>query len=398
MTRDVDPANIPGYGSRTAARAGSQEHLKCALVRGGTSKGMLIRGGDLPLEHQDEAILSVFGSHEPRQVDGIGGATSTTSKLMIVSPSSRPTVDIEYTFGQVGVKEAMIDYGGNCGNMTTAIGPFAYDEGMLEIPEESTLTEDPYRLSLTLFNTNTETRLTQTFPVNGRRALTEGSFSIHGVPGTGARVDTTFHDPSRTKTGALYPLGGPTTTLETSTGSVEATVLDVTTPVVFVRAEALGLTGTERPDDIDNDSALLERIEEIRSVACSRLGIVTNAAQATHDSPGFPKLAFVTEPQSYETDTDCVKATEIDLTARIMSMQYLHPIYAVTGAGCTAAATRLPGTIPNQVATDTTEEVAIGHPQGIMTVTADVEAETVNAVTVSRTQRRLMEGNAFYTL
>lgn len=389
---------MPEYGSRAAPRAGDQKHLKCALVRGGTSKGMLIRGGDLPLEHQDEAILSVFGSYESRQVDGIGGATSTTSKLMIVSPSSRPTVDIEYTFGQVGVKEAIIDYGGNCGNMTTAIGPFAYDEGMLEVPGKPTPTEEPYRLSLTLFNTNTGTRLTQTFPVNGRRALTEGSFSIHGVPGTGARVDTTFHNPSGAKTDMLFPLGDPITTLETSTGMVEATVLDVTTPVVFVRAEALGLTGTEHPDDIDSESALLERIEEIRSVACSRLGIVENATQATHDSPGFPKLAFVTEPQTYETDTDRVKATEIDLTARIMSMQYLHPIYAVTGASCTAAAARLSGTIPNQLATDTTEEVAIGHPQGIMTVSVDVEDETVNAVTVSRTQRRLMEGNAFYTL
>lgn len=397
MMHGADPELMSEYGSKTDASAGDQEQLTCALVRGGTSKGMLIRGGELPTEHQDEAILSVFGSHEPRQVDGIGGATSTTSKLMIVSPSSRPTVDIEYTFGQIGVKEPIIDYGGNCGNMTTAIGPFAYDEGMVDSRKQVS-NEDPYQQSLTLFNTNTETRLTQTFPVNGSRALTEGSFSIHGVPGTGARVDTTFHDPSGAKTDELFPLGGPVTSLETSTGPVEATVLDVTTPVVFVRAEALGLTGTEQPDDIDSDSSLLERIEEIRSVACSRLGIVGDASQATHDSPGFPKLAFVTEPRTYETGTDRVTAPEIDLTARIMSMQYLHPIYAVTGAGCTAAAARLPGTIPHQVATDSTADVAIGHPQGIMTVSADVEAETVNAVTVSRTQRRLMEGTAFYTL
>lgn len=370
-----------------------QRSVRCALVRGGTSKGLLISGDEIPTDHHDEALLSVFGSYEPRQVDGVGGGTSTTSKLMIVSPSPRPDADIEYTFGQVGVDEPLIDYGGNCGNMTTAVGPFAYDEDLI--------TAQPNKdgqVTATLYNTNTDTRIKQTFSADHDRALTKGEFSIHGVPGTGACVDTTFFDPNGSKTGSLFPLGGPTVFLDTSFGEIEATVADVTTPVAIVRASDIGLTGAELPPDVDTDQELLDQLEELRAEACVRLGIVENISEARSESPGFPKLAFVSKPQDYETANGSVTKEEIDITARIMSMQTLHPIYAVTGAACTAATALLPGTIPNEVAREREGQITLGHPQGTLTVEADVISDTVRSVTISRTQRRLMEGRAFYSL
>lgn len=370
-----------------------QEIVHCALVRGGTSKGVLIQGGELPAGAHDEAILSIFGSHEPRQIDGLGGATSTTSKLMIVSSSPRPGVDVEYTFGQVGVEEPLIDYGGNCGNMTTAVGPFAYDEGLVtSIPDENG------QVTVTLYNTNTDTRLKQTFTVEEDRAATDGEFSIHGVPGTGARVETTFLKPGGAKTGDLFPLGKPSVAFDTPFGSVETTVMDVTTPVAFVRAAEFDLSGTEQPIEIDTDESLLERLEHVRARVCAELGLVDEPSNASEKSPGFPKLAFVAEPQPYTTETGGINENEIDITARIMSMQYLHPTYAVTGAACTAAATLFQGTVPNQVADTPDTEVTLGHPRGKMRVAAAVDGEMVRSVTISRTQRRLMEGQAFYTL
>lgn len=369
-----------------------QNSLQCALIRGGTSKGVIVAREELPDENTDAALLSVFGSPDDRQVDGLGGGTSTTSKLMIVDESSRDGVDVDYTFGQVSVSEPTIDYGGNCGNMTTVIGPFAVDENMVDAPTNGEVT-------LTLYNENTDTRIDQTFEVVDSRAATVGDYKIHGVPGTGARVDTTYYDPAGTTGHGLYPFDEPVTTIEVDGDTVEVSVLDVTTPVVFVRAADLGVSGTELPETIDSDKEFLTRIERIRATVCSKLGIVETPDEATEESPGFPKVAFVAPPKDYDTRTGRVDSSEIDISARIMSMQYLHPVYAVTGASCTAAATLLDGTIPNQVADVPDEDtVVLGHPKGKMTVAADVDDDHVASVTVSRTQRRLMEGRAFYTL
>lgn len=370
-----------------------QETVECALVRGGTSKGVYLREGLLPERNRDEAILALFGSPDSRQIDGLGGATSTTSKLMIVGESDEEGVDAEFTFGQVSVDKHVVDSGGTCGNLTFGIGPFAIDEGIVVVDDEAS------EVTLTLYNTNTDSYVEQTIPVEGGATRTKGDFKVHGVPRTYARLDSKFLEPAGGETGSLFPLGGPTVALNTTDGRHEVSVVDVVNPVVFARPETVGLSGIELPEEIDSNSELLARIERLRGAACEALGYVDDAADSAEVSPGVPKLAFVAPPETYTTsDGGTVDESDIDVVARIMSMQKVHPVYAVSGASCTAAAALLSGTVPNQTVDLDDGEVTIGHPKGPMTVTADVDAEsnTVRSVEVPRSQRRLMDGTGYF--
>lgn len=375
-----------------------QPSLRFVLMRGGTSKCLMFKENDLPPggTERDRVLLAAFGSPDPRQIDGLGGATSVTSKVCIIAPSKREDVDIEYTFGQVNIFLPMIDYGGNCGNCSSAVGPFAVDEGLVRAQEGIT----PVRI----LNTNTQKLIVAEVPTEYGHALYEGDYEIAGVPGTGARQRLWFYNPAGSRTGALLPTAHARDLFEVQGHPIAISLVDAANPVIFVKAQDIGLHGTETVAEIDNRPDILALLEEIRGKAAAQLGLVDEWQHAATITPGVPKVAMVAPAQSY-TDLygRTVMEQQIDFVAHIMSMGRCHPAYALTGAIATGAAAALPGTIVQQLAGSVQAKqrtVRIGHHSGIIEVEIETEQqgeETPHIIRAcaSRTARRLAEGTLY---
>jgi len=375
----------------------SQRSLPATVFRGGTTKGVYFHRAEMPADRGrwDDLLLNTFGSPDPKQIDGIGGSHSTASKAMIISVPDDDDVNLEYLFAQVGIEKPVVDWGGNCGNLTYAVGPYGMERELVT-PEA----DGEETVELTLRNENTGAVVEQSVPVTDEGAPRyRGEFRVHGVPGTGARIRSRFRDPAGSVTGALFPTGNRIDTLPVSgVGDVEASLVDVSNPCVFVRASAVGMTGAELPPAVDSDEGLLETLERIRSVAAARLGFVDDPADATTESPGIPKMTVVGEPQAYRTSLDeSVRPDDYDLLARMMSMQKAHHAYAITGAMCTATAARFDGTVPNESLTaEASDRVTIAHPKGTLTVGVGLDGETVRYTEVDRTARQIMHGDLYY--
>lgn len=374
----------------------AQQSLPATLFRGGTTKGVYIRRSDMPADREtwDEVLLKAFGSPDPKQIDGVGGSHSTASKAMILSQSNESGIDVEYLFAQVGVDEPVVDWGGNCGNLTYAVGPFALERGLVTAGNSA-------HANLVLENTNTGTVVEQSVPVDADGTpVYQGEFEMHGVRGTGARIPSRFLDPGGSETGAVFPTGNRREKLDmVGLGRLEVTLIDVSNPCVFVHASDLGMTAAERPTEIDADRELLETLERVRSTACARFGFVNDPAEATARSPGIPKMVVVGEKRAYRTVSgETVESDEFDILARIMSMGKSHHAYSVTGAMCTAVAAALPGTVPNGylAAGDRSNRVVLGHPKGTMSVDIGLNGEKIVYTEVDRTARQLMSGELYY--
>ncbi|HEV8338429.1 MAG TPA: PrpF domain-containing protein [bacterium] len=377
----------------------TQRRIPAVVMRGGTSRAVFFHGSDLPEDPalRDRVILSIFGGGDPygRQIDGLGGAFSTTSKTAIITPPSVPDADVDYTFGQVSVTVPLIDYGGNCGNISSAVGPFAIEEGMVEATGVVTVVR--------IWQTNTRKRIVAHVPTDRGLPAVEGDFAIDGVPGTGALIRLEFLDPGGSMTGRLLPTGHPTDDLDVpGVGALTVSLVDAANPLVFARPADLGLAGLEMPDRVDGDPALLSRIEAVRAAAAVRMGLARTADEATARSPGVPKIAWVSAPATYtSTKGGAVAAAQIDLVGRIMSMGRLHRSHALTGAICTSVAAQVEGTLPHQAARPGPageRTVRVGHPAGVIEVGAVVtrrgEEWVAEKVITRRTARRLMEGVA----
>jgi hypothetical protein len=377
-----------------------QKKTRVVIMRGGTSKGIFIQESELPEDNKDrtELILKIFGSPDIRQIDGLGGADPLTSKLAIIGPSTRDDADVDYTFGQVSYVAPTIDYSGNCGNISSAVGPYAVDEGLVEVTEPFT--------TVRVHNTNTGKILVERVKVADGVAVVEGDYVIAGVPGSGEKIEIDFSGTAGSKTGKLLPTGNPVDKMTVSEiGEIEYSLVDAANPMVFVRAGDLGLTGIETPAQIDKDARILKILEEIRGNAAVIIGAAKNLTDAIENSPAFPMVAFVAESQTYNdfTTGDIISEEDVDFVSRLMFMQVIHKTYAGTGTICTGAAAKIKGTVVNEVMEAKNRgknlTINIGHPAGVIEI--DVAAHEENGqwlldkAAINRTARRIMDGYCY---
>lgn len=369
-----------------------QVKIPAVYMRGGTSKAVFFKEEDLPSDPmiQDQVILAAYGSPDPnaRQIDGVGGAISSTSKVAIISPSKVPGTDINYRFGQVSITTPSIGYKTNCGNISSAVGPFAIDEGLVPAQEPVTIVR--------IWQENTKKIIVAEVPVKNGRHQVEGDYSIDGVPGSGAEIRLKFISPGGAVTGKLLPTGNVKDTIETPEyGTFTVSIVDAANPVVFLSSNELGLQGTEIK--LDSEPEILRKLEVIRRHAAVMMGEASSPEKAISN---LPFIAFVREPKEYKTISGrLVKTADIDLVDRVISMGKLHGAHPGTIAICAAGAAKIDGTIVNEVMNEASlsrDELRIGHPGGIITVTSIIEKKKGGfhyvEATIGRTARRLMEG------
>jgi len=370
--------------------------LPVTIIRGGTSKGVYILEKDLPADKAawEPLLLRLMGSPDKKQIDGLGGSQSVTSKVAIVKKSDHPGADVDYTFAQVSVDKPLVSYKGNCGNISSGVGPFAIEKGLVDAKDGLT--------TVRIYNTNTDKIIAADVVTKDGAVVYEGDFAIAGVPGTASPVKLKFVDPAGTLGHGLLPTGNAVDVLDVpGYGPVEVSIVDAANPLVFARAKDLGLTGRELPDDLNADADKLDLLEKVRGLAAVKLGLIEDYTRSAWDTPGIPKMTFVAEADDYVTpDGKEIKKEQIDLLSHMMSMQKTHPSYAMTGAMCTAAAAVVPGSIVNQVLPKdvNTQFIRIGHPAGILECGVDFTTNgtcpEIEDTFGFRTANLIMEGMA----
>jgi len=364
----------------------------CTIMRGGTSKGIFLMEKDLPEDPglRDRIILAVFGSPDIRQIDGLGGADSLTSKLAIIGPAKRSDYDIDYNFGAVGIDKAFVDYSANCGNISSAVGPFAVDKGLVKAV-------DPFTM-VRIYNANTKKMIYSKVPVKNGEVVWEGDYAIDGCPGTAAKIELSFMDPGGATTGRLLPTGNVVDELKLDTGeSYRVTIVDAGNPTAFVWAEELKLRGNELPAEFDQDMATRAKLEAIRKKVGEMMGIPV--------SQSIPKISFIAPAQDFKTVTGkMVGKDSVSMLARVMAMGKMHKTFAITAGIPAAIGAVIPNSVVNQVVSGgkpvpADKEIVIGHPSGMMGVKVEARFDKngphIVSCTVGRTTRKIMDGTVY---
>jgi len=371
--------------------------FKTVYMRGGTSKGCMFLKENLPSDESqwNKIFLQVMGSPDPKQIDGMGGTVSSNNKIVIVWKSDMEGVDVEYLVGQVIVGKEQIDFKSNCGNMTAAVGPFAVEEGLVKVVEPIT--------TVHLFNRNTDKYIDVTVPCKNGTFSQEGDCHIAGVDGTAAELRVNFLNPAGAKTGKLLPTGRTLDVLDIpSFGKIEATIVDVSNPMVLVRAQDVGLKGTETPDEVNNNKEAGALLEKIRGTGAVLMGFAKDLEDASANSPAVPKVGFFTAPVAFDDiEGGHVEPQDMDICARVISVFKCHKACPLTSASAISVAAQLDGSLLKKelgkIGDGTT--VRIGHPSGVMTMIPSfdggVEEMKLTGVAVQRTARRIMEGTVF---
>ena len=381
----------------------NRHRLPAVFMRGGTSKALMLHRQDLPSEQDDRdtIFLRAMGSPDPngRQLDGMGGGLSSVSKVCVLSRSARADADIDYTFAQVMVKDAHVDYSGNCGNMSSAVGPFAVDEGLVEAADG--------QATVRIYNTNTDKIIHATFPVHGGQAVETGELAIPGVAGTGAPIRLDFLSPGGASTGRLLPTGNVVDRIDVpGLGPVEVSMVDAANACVLVAASSLGLSGLEMPGDLEADAVTMERLSAIRLQASVAMGLARTVDEARSRTV-VPLVGFVAPPKAAHTlSGESIVADAVDLTARMLSNGQPHRALPLTASLCIAVAASIEGTVAWRARrTDGGDAAAggtlrIAMPSGVLTVGAEVECQAGqwSALRGSfyRTARRLFDGKVYY--
>lgn len=382
-----------------------QQKIAATYMRGGTSKGVFFNLNDLPVEAQvagaarDQLLLRVIGSPDPygKQIDGMGGATSSTSKTVILSKSQQPEHDVDYLFGQVSIDQPFIDWSGNCGNLTAAVGAFAIRQGLID-PER---VPDNGHCTVRIWQKNIQKTIIAHVPITHGVVQETGDFELDGVTFPAAEVQIEFLDPAEDGEdgGAMFPTGQVVDDLEVpGVGTFKATFINAGIPTIFLNAAELGYTGTELQDQINNDVAALARFETIRAHGAVKMGLIEDISEAA-SRQHTPKIAFVAPPQSYQASSGkTVELSDIDLLVRALSMGKLHHAMMGTAAVAIGTAAAVPGTLVHTAAGAIPREaVRFGHPSGTLRVGAEAVQDTsgqwqVKKAIMSRSARVLMEG------
>ncbi|TDF95145.1 PrpF domain-containing protein [Paenibacillus piri] len=372
----------------------SQFTIPCAVYRGGTSRGIFFTKSSLPEDSrlQHKIFLHGIDAYNSNQINGLGSGTSHTSKVCVISPSAMDGADVDYTFYQIGIGEAVVDDTGTCGNLMAAVGAYAVDEGMVTVGPS-----DDYA-NVTVHNTNIKKMLRLKVPVANGQAKVQGNYAMPGLSGTGAKFTVDILKPGGGKTGKTMPID-VRFSMETDRKAYEVSLIDVVNPFVYVAASDLGIEGTEPNRELSMKEDLLAEIDAIRR----RMAVHSGMAAANDEVAGsVPKIAIVAKPQDYMTSAGKrIKKDAVDIVAKMLSMGSFHRTFAGSGLYNIAAAALLSGTLPNRVAAKKdgvhNQIVRIGHPEGVAEVRVSLteDGNDVASVGLDRTARRIMKGELY---